>query len=65
MNEEKDQQPQGSEKDFSELAKHSAPKPTDQGGADSVGAFLRGCGMAIGIVALVFFFIVGACFMRL
>jgi hypothetical protein len=26
------------------------------------GAILRGCGIALGVVALVFFFIVGACF---
>ena len=26
------------------------------------GAFMRGCGIVVGVVALIFFFIVGTCF---
>jgi len=66
MNEEKDQKPEGIEHDFSEFAKNQRPQTddkVDKGGEGSGGSFLRGCGIALGVVALVFFFIVGACFM--
>ena len=62
MNEEKDQKPEGHEQDFSEFAKHSRPPPAHTGAGDSGNSFLRGCGIAVGVVALVFFFVVGACF---
>jgi hypothetical protein len=59
MNEEKDQKPEGTGQDLSALSRsRSQPPPEDQGSA-----FLRGCGIAVGIVAMVFFFIVGACFL--
>ena len=32
-------------------------------GAGKGGSMLRGCGVALGIAALIFLFIVGACFM--
>jgi len=60
MNEENDPKPEGKEQDFSEFAKHSSPKPEESSGGSS---FLRGCGIALGIVALIFFFIVGTCFL--
>ena len=62
MNEEKDQKPEGSEQDFSEFAKSRSQLPPP---ADTGGSFLRGCGIAVGIVALIFFFVVGACFIKL
>ena len=62
MNEEKDQKPKGHEQDFSEFARHSRPPPRKTGG-DIGRALLRGFGIAVGIVAVIFFFIVGACFM--
>jgi hypothetical protein len=60
MNEEKNQKPQGSEHDFSESAKHSRPQ-TDKSGGGS--AFLRGCGILVGVVALAFFLVLGTCFL--
>jgi len=67
MNEEKDEKPKGHEQDFSEFAKHSRPPPGpgDLDGSGSGSWFLRGCGIAVGIVALIFFFIVGVCFIKL
>jgi hypothetical protein len=61
MNEEKNQKPEGHEEDFSDFAKHPRSQPEKKGGGS---AFLRGCGIAVGVVALVFFFIVGTCFLR-
>ena len=66
MNEEKDPKPEGHEQDFSDFAKHSRPKAGEMGGSgsgDSDGSFLRGCGIAVGVVALTFFFILGTCFL--
>ena len=62
MSEEKDPKPDGKEHDFSEFAKQSLPKREESGGGGG-SAFLRGCGIAFGIVALIFFFIVGTCFL--
>lgn len=67
MNEEKDHKPQGSEHDFSEFAKHSRPQSGEMGGRSSRGgSFLRGCymafGIVVGVVAVVFFLILGVCF---
>jgi hypothetical protein len=60
MNEEKDPKPEGSEQDLSEIARsRSQPLPRESGGS-----FMRGCGIAVGIVALIFFFILGTCFLR-
>jgi hypothetical protein len=61
MNEEKDQKPQGSEQDFSGFSRSRSQPPPE----NKAGTFLRGCGIATGIVALIFFFIVGACFLGL
>lgn len=63
---EEEQKPEGNEKDYSELAKHSRPQSEETGsGRGGVGrAIMRGCGIAVGIVALIFFFIVGTCFLR-
>ena len=61
MSEGKDQKPEGSEQDLSEFSRsRSQPPPEEKGGA-----FLRGCGIVVGIVALIFFFVVGACFINL
>ena len=67
MNEEKEKKPEGHEQDFSESAKHSRPPSGYSGGSSrgrSAGLFMRGCAIAFGVVALVFFFIVGTCFLR-
>jgi hypothetical protein len=61
MNEEKDQKPEGSEQDFSDFAGSRPPPPPEGRG----GSFLRGCGIAVGVVALIFLFVVGACFISL
>ena len=66
MDEEKDQKPEGHEQDFSEFAKHSRPQPADTGGNDESGggsAFMRGCGILVGVVLLAFFFVLGTCFL--
>jgi hypothetical protein len=42
------------------VARYPPPDPPDSGGS-----FLRGCGIAVGIAALLFLFVVGACFMSL
>jgi hypothetical protein len=70
MNEEKDPKPEGREQDFTEFARHTQPKPGDPGGGDSdgwgrKGSFARGCAIAFGVVALIFFLIVGTCFLSL
>jgi len=71
MNEEKDPKPEGHEQDFSAFAKHTPPKSGDAGGDGSsdgwggAGPFMRGCGIVVGIVALIFFLIVGACFISI
>ena len=69
MNEEKDPKSEGHEQDFSEFAKHSRPQSGDMGGRSGGGrgsSFLRGCylafGIVVGVVAVVFFLIVGVCF---
>ena len=65
MNEENDQKPEGHGQDFSEYAKHSRPRPYEQD-AGSGSSLLRGCiralGILAGVVAVVFFLIVGVCF---
>lgn len=69
MNEEKDQKPEGHEQDFSEFSNHRRPQSDDkggqrgQGGGGGGGTFMRGCGILVGVVALVFFFILGTCFL--
>jgi hypothetical protein len=65
MNEEKDQKPEGSEQDFSEFAKHSRPQPGpgDLDGRGSGDWFFRGCGIVVGVAALIFFLILGTCFL--
>ena len=62
MNEEKDKKPEGREQDFSEFAKHSRPQPGDTEGG-SGGSFMSGCGILIGVAVLMFFFILGTCFL--
>ena len=68
MSEEKDPKPDGKEHDFSEFAKHKRPDAGDSQDStlsDGWGgsAFLRGCGITLGVVALIFFFILGTCFL--
>jgi len=49
------------QKDRKEDEKNRQPDPgnVDDGGSP----FMRGCGIAVGVVALVFFFILGTCFL--
>jgi hypothetical protein len=61
MNEEgKDQKPEGSEHDLSEFATSRSQAPPAEGGG---GSFMRGCLIALGVVALIFFLILGTCFL--
>jgi hypothetical protein len=62
MSEEKDQKPDH-EQDLAELAKY-ARTPGPARDPDFGGSFMRGCGIAVGVVALVFLLIVGACFIQ-
>ena len=70
MNEEKDPKREGHEQDFSEFAKHAGQRPEDEGhhrssSSVSFGAmFLRGCAIVAGVVVLLFFLILGTCFLR-
>lgn len=60
--EEKDQKPEGREQDFSEFANQQRPQPDNkrsEGGGDWI---LRGCGIVLGVVVLVFFLVLGVCF---
>ena len=45
--------------EFKEFASRRPPDPPHDGGSG-----LRGCGIALGIAALLFLFVVGACFMN-
>jgi len=45
--------------EFQEFARKRPPDPPEEGSN-----WLRGCGIALGIAALVFLFVVGACFMK-
>jgi hypothetical protein len=49
-------------RDFSAFAR---ARPSDESGRNSVGRFLRGCGIALGIAFLVLLFGVGACFLAI
>jgi hypothetical protein len=75
MNEQEEKKPDAREQDLSEYGKWRPSQPGErppQHGTghspdpdDRFGRFMRGCAIAVGIVALVFFFIVGACFIGL
>ena len=56
MNEEKDEKPPVEVQEFS-------PTPAEKG--DGGSSFWRGCFIALGVVALIFFLIVGTCFIQL
>ena len=64
MSEQEDPKEKGSEQDFSEFAKRSRSQPPAEDGGGSGGSFMRGCGIALGVVVLIFFFIFGACFIN-
>ncbi len=55
--------------DFSDYARNRPGEPPPERlHADTAGSgsrFLRGCGIAVGIAAFVFLFVVGACFVAL
>ena len=55
--------------DLSDYARDRAgarpPDPVHHDTSGSGSSFLRGCGIAVGIAALVFLFVVGACFMAI
>jgi hypothetical protein len=53
--------------DFSEYARNRPPgSPEENEGEPKRGnRVLRGCAIALGIAALIFFFIVGACFISM
>jgi hypothetical protein len=61
MNEEKN--PEKPPIEVEEFKEFSRQRPEDPPGEGS--GFLRGCGIAVGIAALVFLFVVGACFVSL
>jgi hypothetical protein len=63
VNESPEDEQKGKERDFSEFARPGSPPPESPPG--SGGAWLRGCGIALGIAFLVLVFVVGACFMSL
>ena len=58
MNEKKDERPPIEVEEFQ-------PKTGESGGGEGSGSFIRGCGIAVGVVALIFFFVVGVCFIKL
>ena len=60
MNEEKKDYDKKIEVEEFEVARYPPPDPKDRGSR-----ILRGCGIALGIAALVFLFAVGACFVAL
>ena len=60
MNEQDDQKPENGEQELSEFAKARAQEKQEYDGSP----ILRGCGIAFGVVALIFLFIVGACFIQ-
>jgi len=72
VTEEKDPKSEGHEQDFSALAKHSGPRPETEGPHRTTGnmrwssfgrMLLRGCGIVVGVVVMLFFLIVGVCFL--
>lgn len=55
--------------DFGDYARDRAgarpPERPHHNSSNSGSSFLRGCGIAVGIAALLFLFVVGACFVAL
>ena len=58
MSEEKKDDDKPIEVEKFKVARYPPPDPEDKGSS-----FLRGCGIALGVAALIFLFVVGACFM--